>query len=140
MTPRYFYFVAYLSSYHEKTDQCTITSSPRSYRPPVYHSRKLVGLFSTLSLMLSVMQGSCEYQHFYSRWFDPTHSQTQVYNSRGRRFYHSTIGGVKHFAFFSLTRFYRLPSALVSKLRSLKKILTSASNSHCSTVISIVYC
>ena len=34
--------------------------------------------------MLSVKQGSCEYQ-FQSHWFDPTRNQTQVYSSRDRR-------------------------------------------------------
>ena len=34
--------------------------------------------------MLSVKQGSCEYQ-FSSHWFDPTRNQTPVYSSRDRR-------------------------------------------------------
>ena len=38
----------------------------------------------TVPLMLSVKQGSCEYQ-FSSHWFDPTRNQTQVYSSRDGR-------------------------------------------------------
>ena len=34
--------------------------------------------------MLSVTQGSCEYQ-CQSHWFDPTRNQTRVYSSRDRR-------------------------------------------------------
>ena len=35
--------------------------------------------------MLSVKQGSCEYQ-FYGHWFDPTRNQIRVYSSRDGRY------------------------------------------------------
>ena len=44
--------------------------------------------------MLSVKQGSCEYQ-FYSHWFDLTPNQTRVYSSGGICSYYLTIGAVK---------------------------------------------
>ena len=44
--------------------------------------------------MLSVKQGSCEYQ-FKSYWLDPSRNQTQVYNYRGEHSYHSAIWAVK---------------------------------------------
>ena len=43
--------------------------------------------------MLSVKQGSCEYQ-FQSHWFDPTRNETRVYSSRDGRSHYSAIGAV----------------------------------------------
>ena len=43
--------------------------------------------------MLSVKQGSCEYQ-FWSHWFDPTRNETNVYRSRSGRSHHSAIWAV----------------------------------------------
>ena len=53
----------------------------RSQRHNKYTCRLVL---RTVPLMLSVKQGSCEYQ-FYSHWFDPTRNQTRVYSSRDRR-------------------------------------------------------
>ena len=71
-------------------DRGAITSSLKSFEPLVCHSEigkslsvvpngttnELAGLFFTLSpLMLSIMQGSYEYQ-FLSHWFNPTLNRT----------------------------------------------------------------
>ena len=66
-----------------------LSTTPRWGNPPKCPSRRhnkqtcrLV--LHTVPLMLSVKQGSCEYQ-FYSHWFDPTRNDTRVYSSRDRR-------------------------------------------------------
>ena len=45
--------------------------------------------------MLSVTQGSCEYQS-YSGWLDPTWNQIRVYSSSDGRIYHSAICAFKY--------------------------------------------
>ena len=85
-----------------ESNQCAITSSLRSYRQSVDHSKMGVSRYVPIPkaqqtcrlvlhivpLMLSVKQGSCEYQ-FQSHWCDPTRNQTQVYSSKSECFYHS---------------------------------------------------
>ena len=73
-----------------ESDLNAITSSHRSCLPPVFHNKMgefpqvlfptapqvnlLACYIHTVPLMLSVKQGSCEYQ-FESHWFDPTRNQ-----------------------------------------------------------------
>ena len=75
-----------------------LSTTPRWGNPAEYlyqrRNKKTCRLvLHTVRLMLSVKQGSCEYQ-FYSHWFDPTRNQTQVYNSRGERSHHSAIRAI----------------------------------------------
>ena len=55
------------------------------------HNKSICWLvLHSVPLMLSVQQGSCEYQ-FKNHWFDRTRNQTQFYSSQGGRSYHSAI-------------------------------------------------
>ena len=89
-----------------ESNQSPMTRSFKRYRRSVYRSSKMGNpakclfqqhnqytcmlVLHTVLVMLSVKQGSCEYQ-FCSHWFALTRNQTGVRCTNGRRFYHSVI-------------------------------------------------